>query len=80
VIPYDQRNEDNRFSPQYPDNAFLDAIRNYDIEDELPTTPTIAEIVGCDRRTALYRLDKLAEDGQVRKIKAGASVVWDIPE
>jgi len=60
---------------QYPDSAFLEAIR-----DGNRGTSDIADAVGCKRRTADYRLRQLEEAGDVTSEKIGRSLVWSIPD
>ena len=61
-----------RFQPKYPDQAFLEAVQ----EHEPAANNEVAEAVGIARRNAHYRLEKLADAGQVRKKKVGNSLVW----
>lgn len=60
---------------QYPDAAFLEAIREGN-----RGTAEIADAVGCNRRTADYRLRKLEEQGEVTGEKVVRSLVWSIDE
>jgi predicted transcriptional regulator len=61
-----------RFEPKYPNDAFLEAVQ----EHEPAATIEVAEAVGIARRNAHYRLEKLADAGQVTKKKVGNSLVW----
>ena len=61
-----------RFEPKYPDQAFLEAVQDH----EPAATSEVAEAVGIARRNAHYRLEKLADVGQVTKKKVGTSLVW----
>ena len=61
-----------RFQPKYPDQAFLEAVQDH----EPAATSEVAEAVGIARRNAHYRLEKLADAGQVTKKKVGTSLVW----
>lgn len=60
----------------YPTAAFLDAVDAL----EWPTTPEVAERVGCRRNTAHGRLTDLEDDGLLVSRKVGASLVWALPE
>ncbi|PSP55378.1 transcriptional regulator [Halobacteriales archaeon QS_1_67_19] len=60
---------------QYPDSDFLEAI-----EAGNKGTNDIADAVGCERRTADYRLRKLEETGKVTGEKIGRSLVWSIED
>lgn len=51
----------------FSDEAFLDAIDDL----EHPGTSEIGDHVGCDRRTALVRLERLEEEGLVEHTKIG---------
>jgi len=70
-------NNDDESAPneQYPDEAFLEAIR-----DGNQGTREIADAVGCNRRTADYRLRELEQEGKVTGEKVVRSLVWSIDE
>lgn len=63
-----------RFKPKFPDVAFLEAVA----EHEPAATSEVAETIGIARRNAHYRLDQLADAGQVTKKKVGNSLVWTL--
>jgi predicted transcriptional regulator len=65
-------NDDGR--RQYPDGAFLNAIR-----DGAQTTQEIADAVGVTRQGADYRLRQLRDDGEVTAEKIGNTLVWSLP-
>jgi predicted transcriptional regulator len=67
-----KRNDRGRYTVEYSDEAFLDAVR----EHEPATTTEVAEAVGCVRQNADYRLRQLEEHGTVTSKKAGPSLVW----
>ena len=73
----DRDEETGKYTDKYPDAAFLDTIRDH---DGLPTTPSIAEAVGCNRRTAYNRLTELEERGDVVSQEAGRTLVWMLAE
>ena len=68
----DRNTGTGRFEPKYPDEAFLEAVQ----EHKPAATSEVAEAVGIARRNAHYRLEKLADAGQVTKKKVGNSLVW----
>ena len=73
----DRDEETGKYTDKYPDEAFLDAIREH---DGLPTTPSVAEPVGCNRRTAYNRLKELEEQGDIISQEAGRTLVWMLAE
>ena len=76
--PYDERDADSqRFTKSYLDQDFLEAIDQIAETGELATTTTIAETVGCNRRTAHHRLTALEESGRVESKDAGRVLVWN---
>lgn len=72
-MPTDGKSNEPAPNQQYPDSAFLEAI-----EDGHKGTGEIAEYVGCERRTADYRLKQLREDGQVMSETIGRTLVWSL--
>lgn len=54
-------------SKERHDEDFLDAIR---AADGPPSTPEIADALGCADRTALVRLHELADAGEVKRRKS----------
>jgi len=71
-----QRNERGRFTPEYDDDEFLEAVR----EHEPAGTSEVADVIGCTTQNADYRLRKLQDAGRVESKKVGPSLVWMIPE
>lgn len=59
---------------QYGEADFLDSIK----ELENPTTGDIANVVGCSRQAALYRLNGLEDEGRVSSTIIGQAKVWRI--
>lgn len=64
-----------KYTDKYPEEAFLDAIRN---ADQMLGTGEIADAVGCAHDTAYKRLQKLEEDNIVGSQKVGNTIVWFI--
>lgn len=70
------RDDASRFTEEFSDDDFLEAVANNDP----PTTGKIADIVGCSQPTAYQRLDALCENGEVVKRKVGNANVWRLPD
>jgi len=69
--------DSGRISP----DEVLAASERAGIRDEPVTASEVAAELGCTRRTALSRLDELADRGEVRSKKVGArSRVWWLPD
>lgn len=68
--------EEGEYSDEYDDDDFLEAVREY----EPIGTTDVAEIVGCHRSTALRRLRKLAEEGEIEGTEVGPAQVWTVVE
>jgi predicted transcriptional regulator len=68
--------ETGRFVSKYPDEAFVDALR------ELGETGTgeIAREVGCNRETARVRLTDLGERGVLDRRRVGNTTLWSPSE
>ena len=64
-----------QYTDEYPEEAFLDAIRN---ADQMLGTGEIADSVGCAHDTAYKRLQKLEEEGVIVSQKVGNTIVWSI--
>ena len=71
-MPYDERDDRSRFTKTYPDQAFIDAVAR----GELPSTADVADAVGCTTDTALKRLRRLEEKGDVASAMRGNANVW----
>lgn len=72
VSPRDRDEETGKFSQQYEQRAFLEAI------DMLgtPTTMAIAESVGCSYDLAYRRLNTLENEGVITKDEIGGTFLW----
>lgn len=57
---------------QFTDEEYINAVR----EQEPASTREVADVVGCSRRNADYRLRLLREEGAVDKKMAGNSLIW----
>lgn len=68
--------DDGTLKPVYNDRMFLDAVR----ELGRATTMDVAEEVEPQYRTVKRRLEKLHEEGRVRKELYGNSYTWSIAE
>ncbi len=72
VSPRDRDEETGKFSQQYDQEQFLEAIEELD----MPTTAAIAEHVGCSYDLAYRRLYGLEADGFVTKDNIGGTFLW----
>jgi GTP-sensing pleiotropic transcriptional regulator CodY len=68
----DDRDDGGRFSEQYPDEAFVEAVRTLDVA----STSNVADRVGCSYDLAYRRLGELESAGDVRSESVGRSFVW----
>ena len=68
--------ESGKLTEQYSDEDFLEAVE----EHEPASTSEVAEAVGCSRRNANVRLNKLEEAGEVQSKMAGNSLIWLLTE
>lgn len=74
VMAERDRNEDTgQFADEFEDLDFIEAIEE---QGGSASTTEIAEIVGCDRRTAYLRLNELEEAGDVSSRKVGNALLW----
>ena len=64
--------ESGQYRTAYTDQDFLSVIR----EGDQPSTPEVADALGCADRTALVRLHELADEGKVEQRKVGAVNLW----
>lgn len=71
----ERSSDTGRFEPDHDDVSFLNAVESA----EPAGTVEVAEIVGCRRQNADYRLRKLEEQGKVNKKKVGRTLVWTLP-
>jgi hypothetical protein len=72
VVTRDRDEDSGRFTEQYPENAFLEAIERLDTA----TTTKIAEEVGCSYDLAYRRLNSLLSEEKVERKQVGPSFVW----
>lgn len=68
----DDRDDNGKFSQQYPDEAFLSAVKSTPV----PSTKNVAEKIGCSYNLTYQRLKELEKEGEVRSEEVGASFVW----
>jgi len=59
---------------EYDDEEFINPVR----DNEPATTKEVMDVVGISRTAALYRLDKLEDEGVLTSKEAGTSLVWMI--
>lgn len=69
--------ETGRYRRDYPDEAFLHALREH---DGLTAASTVAETVGCEAETARRRLSELAERGHVERLQPSRSIFWRLAD
>ena len=70
-----KRDEDSgQFSEEYPEKDFLRTLE----ELSASGTTTIAEHVGCDRRTAYLKLQSLEDKGKIESQKVGNALLWEL--
>lgn len=58
------------------DDEYLNAVR----ENEPATTKEIMDTIDVSRTGALYRLNKLEDEGVLKSKEAGTSLVWMVKE
>ena len=69
--------ETQRFEAEYTDQDFLDAVQ----ECPVASTSNVADEIGCNRKTALRRLQQLEEQDEIQSETVGERAkVWYIPE
>lgn len=71
----DRDEETGRYTGEYPDEDFLDAIRG---EGGMAGTGDIAAAVGCAHDTAYKRLQRMEGRGMVSSRKIGNTLLWMI--
>ena len=69
---YFELDDSGKIASKYSDEDFLEAVEKH----EPASTSEVAEAVGCSRRNANVRLDKLEEAGEVQSKMAGNSLIW----
>lgn len=73
----DREEESGKYTTSYQDSEFIHSIKQL---DGLGGTSEIADTVGCTRRTAYTRLQKLENENQVTSRKIGNSLVWSVSD
>lgn len=66
-----------QFTTEFDREVFVDAIRDF---DGAASTTEVAELVGCDRRTAHLRLTQLGEEGRIDSRRVGRAYLWSVTE
>jgi predicted HTH transcriptional regulator len=75
-VPYDERDENSRFTPSFSDEDVVAFLRDRgDV-----TSVDVAETFDCTRQNAHYRLSKLRDAGVVASRKIGNTNVWTVDE
>ncbi|MFC4553525.1 MULTISPECIES: hypothetical protein [Halorussus] len=69
---YETDPDNGRITTKYPDEAFIQAVEAL----EFASTGDVAREVGCDRTTALPRLEALADHGKLQKLESGSGFHW----
>ncbi len=66
------RDEEGKYTEEYPDEAFLSAIEAVDVA----STQNIADEVGCSYDLAYRRLKSLEADGTLDSQEVRSAFVW----
>jgi len=66
------RDEEGKYTEEYPDEAFLSAIEAVDVA----STQNIADEVGCSYDLAYRRLKALEADGALDSHQVRSAFVW----
>jgi hypothetical protein len=69
-----KRDDAGKFTKQYPDEAFLEAVATLDT----PTTMNISEEVGCSYDLVYRKLREFEQEGKVESLKVGSSLLWSM--
>lgn len=75
-MPRKRDEQSGKYETAYPDEDFIQAVQDGD----QPSTPEIADTLGCAERTALVRLNELADEGRLRKRKVGSVNLWSVAD
>lgn len=67
-----ERDDAGRYTQQYPDRAFLQAVDDLTVG----STQNVADSVGCSYDLAYRRLQTLESEGKVEREDVGPSFVW----
>ncbi len=65
-----------KFTEEYPLSEFTNVLE----ENGPAGTTEIADIIGCDRRTAYLKLQSLEDEGEVENRKVGNALLWSLVE
>jgi len=68
----DNRDDEGKFTEQFPDGVFLEAIDQVN----LASTKNVAEEVGCSYDLAYRRLKDLENEGSVKKEEIRSAFIW----
>lgn len=71
-VPYDERDDRNRFVQTYSDADFLEAVA----ELEIAAASDVGDEVGCTTENARVRLNKLVDQGDLEKRRVGQQDVF----
>lgn len=75
-MPRTRDENSGQYRTAYRDEDFIEVIRAAD----QPSTPEVADALGCADRTALVRLHDLADEGKVERRKVGAVNLWSVAD
>ncbi len=76
MVGRERDEKSGKFTEEYPPDVFIEAL-----EEISPAgTTDVADKVGCDRRTAYLKLQKLKEDGAVQSQKVGNALLWNLSD
>lgn len=78
-MPRDQHSDEReggRFTSEYSDTDFLEAIQEIEERDEVADTVAVAEQIECHRDTARRRLNQMDAEGLVERVEVGNSRLW----
>lgn len=74
-MPTSERDQSGRYKAEHTDEDVIAAIRAH----SPAATSEVADDLGIARQSADYRLQKLANAGQVNHKMVGGSAVWTLP-
>lgn len=76
MSPYSERDDGTgRFKPEFEDSDFIEVLEGESGAAGLSTSE-VAELVGCEYRTAYARLGDLRDDGVLSSREVGGSLLW----
>ena len=76
-MPRERDRDSGKYTEAYSDEEFVDAVRD---SDGAATTTEVSEVLGCSNRTALLRLQDLADAGELKRRKVGTVNLWSLKE